>query len=645
MKLKLLPCLFFALITTLLAAPPQYTARKDIATNLQRLSGVAVADFNNDGRPDFVVYDANSSALAVYLNQGNGNFSNPIPTTFQASGLSAIVAGDFDEDGKQDLVVSFACCSSFSTALLTGKGDGTFTFKSFPGSSFNVAIATDINHDSHIDYISGDTRNITLALGDGRGSFTFQYLSPPNISSILSLLATDANADHNPDLIFGVSAAPAAVVQLYSGSAGGQFVGPAPITTYTIFNPTTLSTADFNGDGKLDLLMGANPNAGVVFGNGDGTFQPAFADFHKLTLPPGKIQGPALTAIADVNADNKPDIIVVDGSSETMDVFVNDGTGTFTQTTPDFTADVPIFTEQMRVADFNGDGLPDVVMTTPQNNVVSLFFSIFPKATPTVTLTSTGNSQFVNSSLTFDATVVGANNKTPTGTVTFVEGTTTLAQQPVDSNGLATYSTSSLAAGQHTITATYSGDANYLSRGSSPVIQSVTDFQIALLASSQTVTAGGTATYSLTITPTGGLTGSVSIACSQLPLLSSCDPITVPINGQPVTATLPVHTTAPVTSRHLSSVHTAGLGLFSIVLATLLPLRTRKSLQLLIAAVALVAVSAVTGCSGGKAPTADPPVTVTPGTPQGTTPFTITSSITLGGQTLARTTNATLVVQ
>ncbi|HMH15403.1 MAG TPA: hypothetical protein VK578_20050 [Edaphobacter sp.] len=61
---------------------------------------------------------------------------------------------------------------------------------------------------------------------------------------------------------------------------------------------------------------------------------------------------------------------------------------------------------------------------------------------------------------------------------------------------------------------------------------------------------------------------------------------------------------------------------------------------------ALVLLGSVAGCSGGsKNSTTNPPTTTTPGTPQGTTQFTITSSLTLGGQTLTRTSTATLVVQ
>ena len=163
-------------------------------------------------------------------------------------------------------------------------------------------------------------------------------------------------------------------------------------------------------------------------------------------------------------------------------------------------------------------------------------------------------------------------------------------------------------------------------------------------AASQTITAGGVATYTLNVTPAGGLIGSITITCSQLPALTTCDPITVPINGQPATAALTVHTTAPVT-RSTSTIRAAAFGLFSIVLTALLPLRRRRSFQLITGLVAINIIGSLAGCSSGTSSATKTPVVVTPGTPQGSTPFTITSTVTLSGQTLTHTTTGTLVVQ
>src|SRR5258706_12896254 len=90
-----------------LATTLQFKPRQDINTNFQHLTGLAVGDFNGDGKPDIAVTDNAQKQVVVYLNNGNGSFSSPIITPIQmgALGAGAIVVGDFNEDGKQDLIV------------------------------------------------------------------------------------------------------------------------------------------------------------------------------------------------------------------------------------------------------------------------------------------------------------------------------------------------------------------------------------------------------------------------------------------------------------------------------------------------------------------------------------------------------------
>jgi len=542
-------CLFSLVTTSSLAAGPQYSSRKDIATAAQGLAGITVADFNGDGKPDIAVLDTHYVNVFVYLNQGNGNFSAPVATNVSLLGTGrTLVAGDFNGDGKQDLIASFLPFASASSSIfLAGNGDGTFTAQqqiSTGNNGFDVMVAADINRDSHLDFVGEDTQGLTVVLGDGNGSFQYQTFAP--FSSIsLGLFAADVNADSNPDLIFaGAGGAPG--LNLYTGHGDGTFAGPTPITTDTTTGSQrkTIATADFNGDGKLDLLVGMSPGVEVIFGNGDGTFQSATSAIHVLHLPPQKASSYASAAVADVNGDGKPDIVVADASSDTMDVYLNDGTGTFSQSAPDFTADILSSSTQILTADFDGDGLPDIAIASASNNTVSLFFSVQPKA----------------------------------------------------------------------------------------------DFQISTPTPAQTIAAGASASYSIVVTPVGGFTGSVTVTCSQLPAFASCDPVMVPVNGQPATATVTVHTTA----QH-SAVKTAEIGFAALFLLTLLPLRRRISFRLMAAVAIFALIGFGSGCSGGGS-SSKSGGSVT-GTPPGSTSFTITGTVTQGGQTVSHSTTATIVVQ
>jgi hypothetical protein len=91
------------------------------------------------------------------------------------------------------------------------------------------------------------------------------------------------------------------------------------------------------------------------------------------------------------------------------------------------------------------------------------------------------------------------------------------------------------------LTATYSGDANYLtSSGSGSVTVNGGDFSISATPSSQTISSGHQAVYTITLTPISGFTGSVNLSCSGGPKNSTCtiSPSVDNLQGQPAYATV-----------------------------------------------------------------------------------------------------------
>jgi hypothetical protein len=156
--------------------------------------------------------------------------------------------------------------------------------------------------------------------------------------------------------------------------------------------------------------------------------------------------------------------------------------------------------------------------------------------TPTTTTLGTSNaSANLGAAVTFTAKVAPTTgNGTPTGTVTFVDGSTTLGPGTL-SAGVAMYSTSSLTAGSHSITAQYGGDGNYAGSTSSSLTQMVVAPSYALSASpsSLTIAQGGSGSATLTVTPVGGFNQSLSLTCSGLPAYATCmfSPSTLTPNG------------------------------------------------------------------------------------------------------------------
>jgi Bacterial Ig-like domain (group 3) len=173
-------------------------------------------------------------------------------------------------------------------------------------------------------------------------------------------------------------------------------------------------------------------------------------------------------------------------------------------------------------------------------------------ATPILTttaLTASPTSLNLGASVKFTAVVAPSTGTgVPTGTVNFVDGTTTLGTGTLDGTGTATYSTSALAAGGHNVTAQYSGDASYSASTSTAVTVTVVSpsYKLSVSPASVTVSSGSSGNSTITVTPSGGFNQQVSFSCSGLPVYATCSfsPATVTPNGSntALTTTLAINT-------------------------------------------------------------------------------------------------------
>ncbi len=235
--------------------------------------------------------------------------------------------------------------------------------------------------------------------------------------------------------------------------------------------------------------------------------------------------------------------------------------------------------------------------------------------TTTTTLSANSSSINPNQSVTFTATVTSAASGTPTGTVSFYDGSTLLGTGTLDNTGKATFSTSSLSpATTHTITATYSGDGTFAPSSTTAAVSVVVaplDFTFTTVPSSPTpVAAGGTATFQFTLTPTyGSYPAAVNFATTNLPpgATATFSPATVAANGGKQTITMTVKTSAQSAMAQPAS--SIGRRLAPLSLAfLLLPFfglgRTRRRLSrllcVLLLAGGLAAAVSLTGCGGSS---------------------------------------------
>lgn len=317
---------------------------------------VISADFNQDGIAD-IAASKFGGGVSILLGRGDGTFNSPTSLATSTSQVYEITAGDINGDGVSDLAVGIAGGGSPVLNIIIGNGDGSFrAATSFPGQGFQAVHLADLNGDGKLDLISDLSlaNGVTVLIGNGNGTFK-AAVSYQALSSTSATLSGDFNGDGKLDLVS--TGFNSGSITTILGNGDGTFRSP---TTYVVGNNlgTTihaLGIADFNGDGRLDVVN-ADISAGtasVLLGNGDGSFRA------KLSLQTGTISGTAPTSVqvGDFNGDGASDFLTANSGDSTLTIFLGNGDGTFKTRSTLQTVTAPI---GITLGDFNGDGATDI---------------------------------------------------------------------------------------------------------------------------------------------------------------------------------------------------------------------------------------------------------------------------------------------
>jgi len=232
-------------------------------------------------------------------------------------------------------------------------------------------------------------------------------------------------------------------------------------------------------------------------------------------------------------------------------------------------------------------------------STASVTLTVTP-ATPTLTVTASANPAFASNPVTLTATVSSL-GVTPTGTVTFYDGTTVVGTGTLTA-GVATVTTSTLTGGTQSITAVYSGDSSYGTATSGSYSETIEDFTLAL---SGSITVGPVTTYTLVITPVGastlGQTLTMSVTGTPLGVTPVFTPATVPASSGTTQVTLQMESPAQLARQQPRRPFGGGalpvaLGLVLLPFAGLM--RKRASGWSRMAVLALIGVALAVGVSG-----------------------------------------------
>jgi hypothetical protein len=360
----------------------------------------AAGDFNNDGHTDLAVANQGQSSVSVLLGNGDGSFQPP-RTSGTTREPSSLVAGDLNGDGRSDLV--YVDPSNGGVSVLLGNGDGLFQAPrriGLPGQippgytgggnlsqTPRCAVFGDLNADGRLDVIAGGSTVYSVIIGYdgdtgvpiyedhidgylnvllGRGDGTFAPAIAYHTASDFNNMAVgDFDGNGKLDVLTDIG------LTMFPGNGDGTLGAPRTsiFGDYAAVGGGSLPVADFNRDGKLDVVMRDSPGNAVVVmpGNGDGTFR---------ETEPVLVWSIQTAAAGDVNADGKPDIVVLNSNyvdeegnwASSAHVLLGRGDGTLA---PPVISELGLLPDNYftsaALADFDGDGYLDVAGSTINN--------------------------------------------------------------------------------------------------------------------------------------------------------------------------------------------------------------------------------------------------------------------------------------
>ncbi len=316
-----------------------------------------VADVNRDGISDLIGVNGElHGEVSILIGDGAGHFARRSVQTVGKYPVS-IAAADINGDGSCDLLVgnvgSFSDGYERTVSVLRGRGDGTFLAPTqvSTGGRPQAIVAADFTGDGKVDFVSVNkddpvlTRSYSLLAGLGNGSFAARVDKPLSFYPE-DVAAGDLNGDLQPDLLISHQQS----IHVLLAQGGGVF---AAGTDYAMAGSgsTRLVLADLNRDNRLDVVASGeiSSSISVLVGQGNGTLSLA-AEYTAMPRPSSVL-------VTDVSGDATPDVITGSWQDGYVAVRPGRGDGTFGSSVASWVGGK---VAAIAVGDFDRDGRPDI---------------------------------------------------------------------------------------------------------------------------------------------------------------------------------------------------------------------------------------------------------------------------------------------